>query len=135
MTKEVWRRFPILAVALLGALGCNNEDVDHLSRVAGKVVNKFEPVAQGANGRLSAGWRALHSDLDELALDARVSARLHWDKGLADCHIKVSTDGTTVRLQGTAHDLAQKRRAVEIAGTTLGAEKVEDSLEVPTREP
>ena len=68
-------------------------------------------------------------------LDARVSARLRWDKALAGSKIQVQAKDGVVELKGPVIDLAQRRRAVELAESTAGADKVTDLLEVPSREP
>jgi osmotically-inducible protein OsmY len=124
-----------LAVTVAAAVGCTNQDSDHLTRIAGKVAARFDGLGDNANDKLSAGWRALHADIDELALDARVSARLRWEKTLAGSHIQVQANGGIVELKGTVHNLEQRRRAVEVAESTVGTEKVSDLLEVPTAEP
>ena len=64
----------------------------------------------------------------------RVSARLRWDKSLVDAKIEVSEAGTTVELKGTVGEPAQKQRALELAESTAGVEKVTDSLEVATKD-
>ncbi len=72
---------------------------------------------------------------DETSLDARVSIRLRWDKNLADMPIQVSSKGAVVELKGAVRDLDQRRRAVEIAESTAGVEKVVDALETPAPVP
>lgn len=53
-----------------------------------------------------------------------------WDHSLCEVEIQVQlVNSGTVRLMGTV-TADQKRRAVEIAETTQGVEKVVDELEV-----
>jgi osmotically-inducible protein OsmY len=60
-----------------------------------------------------------------------VLTRLRWDKGLAGTAVQVDTPGTgVVRLQGTVADDQQRRRAVDLAESTQGVEKVVDELTV-----
>jgi osmotically-inducible protein OsmY len=125
-----------LAVGMTAlALGCTNQDSEHLSRLANKLSKKLEMVTDSANGKLSAGWRALHADFDELTLDARISARLRWDKALVGSHIQVLTRDGVVELKGTVQNLDQRRRAVEVAESTIGADKVNDLLDNPAQAP
>ena len=117
-----------LVVFVLFILGCNRSDQDHLARAAGKAREKINS-ASGESGRgLTTGWQSM-------ALDARVSARLRWDKILSNEKIQVQASGGVIELKGTVHDLIQRRRAVELAESTVGAEQVVDQLEVPTQEP
>jgi len=117
-----------LAVFVLFVLGCNRSDQDHLARAAGKAREKINS-ASGESGRgLTTGWQSM-------ALDARVSARLRWDKTLSNEQIQVQATGGVIELKGTVRDLGQRRRAVELAESTVGTEQVLDLLEVPTQEP
>jgi osmotically-inducible protein OsmY len=124
-------RWVLVSLGLtVGAIGCSQEDPDHLARVAKCVAAKGEGLTGDADKTLT-GWQALQTNLDELTLDARVSARLRWDKDLAGAQIQVQAREGAVELKGTVRDLAQRRRAVELAESTVGTEKVVDRLEVP----
>src|SRR5437868_14702444 len=116
------------AVFILFIVGCSNNDQEHLARAAGKAREKIKN-AGGESGRgLTTGWQSV-------AVDARVSARLRWDKILSNEKIQVQATGGVIELKGTVRDLTQRRRAVELAESTVGAEQVVDLLEVPTQEP
>jgi osmotically-inducible protein OsmY len=129
------RRILLLAASILLACGCENQDTDRLGRAARRVASKFDSLTSGADDKLSAGLQAFRADLGEMSLDARVSARLRWDKALAGAKIQVEAKNGVVELKGSVGDLEQRRRAVELAESTSGAEKVTDSLQIPTREP
>jgi len=129
MGNRHWRK-PVVpsVVFVLFVLGCNRSDQDHLARAAGKAREKINS-ASGESGRgLTTGWQSM-------ALDARVSARLRWDKTLSNEQIQVQATGGVIELKGTVRDLGQRRRAVELAESTVGTEQVLDLLEVPTQEP
>ncbi len=113
---------------LLAAIGCGTNDRDHLARAAVRAKVKLEGMTGGTQHGWATGWQAM-------TLDARVSARLRWDKTLAEEKIQVSASGGVVALTGMVRDLARRRRAVELAESTIGTEKVEDSLEVPSQAP
>lgn len=69
--------------------------------------------------------------MSHTAADGRVVARMLWDQSLCEVEIQVQlVDRGTVRLMGNV-TADQKRRAVEIAQTTQGVEKVVDELTVP----
>jgi osmotically-inducible protein OsmY len=96
---------------------------------------RAEGLASDPEDKLTKGWRAIHGGGDDPTLDARVSLRLRWDKSLGDTLIQVRATDGVVELKGTVHDLAQRRRAVELTESTAGVERVTDALEIPTPEP
>ena len=122
------RRLLFFVSIILCALGCNSNDQDHIARAAGKAREKIKDVTGESSRGLTTGWQSM-------ALDARVSARLRWDKALSSEQIQVQANGSVIELHGTVRDLIQRRRAVELAESTVGTEQVLDQLEVPTQEP
>jgi osmotically-inducible protein OsmY len=120
----------LAGLVVLGS-GCSNEDSDRLARVAALAARKAEGATTGANSKVAASWQVIRANLDEVAVDARVAARLKWDKVLQDASIEVRSAGAgEVELKGTVRELAHRRRAVEVAESTIGVEKVTDGLEV-----
>jgi osmotically-inducible protein OsmY len=127
MGKRVCRG--LIGTTLLFAFltaGCNNSDRDHLARAAGKAREKVKGLTGETGQSLTTGWQSM-------ALDARVSARIRWDKSLSSETIRVQANGPVVELHGTVKDLTQHRRAVELAESTVGIEQVIDLLEEPTQ--
>ena len=114
--------------------GCGKEDTERLASVGHKLALRAEALS-GNDGRLSRCWQALRAEWSEPALDVRVGLRLRWDNNLGGAQIQVSNAGGTVELKGTVRNLTQRRRAMELAESTAGVEKVTDALEVPTGEP
>jgi osmotically-inducible protein OsmY len=94
-----------------------------MARVGRCAAAKGEAFTAGAGG-----WQALQANLDELTLDARVSARLRWDKSLEGAQIQVAVTDGAVDLKGTVRDEDQRRRAVGLAESTVGVGKVNDLL-------
>ena len=119
-----------LCVLLLGLGGCNHQDADRLARVSRKAAEKVQALTTGSSNRVAEGVQVMRASWDEIALDARVAARLRWDKGLAGSHIEVRASGSTVELHGTVTSANQRGRAVELAEATVGVERVTDSLEI-----
>lgn len=128
--SELWRTHAawLLAGALATCWGCSNEDTEHLIQVGKVTAAKVEALA--GNEKLLSGWQSVRGDLSEPGLDARVAARLRWDKALGDARIDVQVRDGRVELRGVVGDPAQRRRAVELAEATAGAATVIDFLEM-----
>lgn len=119
----------VLSLALLSC-GCS-QDADRLARVFHKTAAKFDGVTAGLRDKLHNGWGAVRGSVSETSLDSRVSLRLRWDSDMAGADVQVRlTRPSVVELTGIVADLAQRRRAVELAGTTVGVENVLDRLRV-----
>lgn len=127
-----WLRFGRTSWLLLAlaAAGCADQDAERMSRIGRILAGKADVLTVGAN-KLAAGWQAMRGDLDDAALDARVSSRLRWDKALAGAAVQVHADGSTISLEGSVTDAAQRHRAVELAESTAGVDKVNDQLRLP----
>ena len=121
------RRGLILASAL-ALCGCS-QDIDGLGRVFEKTAAKFEGVTEGMRDKLRNGGSAMRGAVGATSLDSRVTLRLHWDKDLDGVEVQVHLVGPgAVELTGSVANLTQQRRAVELAQTTVGVEKVLDRL-------
>jgi osmotically-inducible protein OsmY len=119
----------LLAVGLvLVAAGCNREDSQRLARVGHKIVAKAEQLTGGTQERLVSGLPVVQNDS---GLAGRVSNRLRWDTAVADADITVRAQGDVIELRGTAESLQQRRRAIELAETTVGVTRVVDLLTDP----
>jgi hypothetical protein len=127
-------RVMILAGLTLTAAGCG-QDVDILARVGRKLIDKTEAFGRDAAGQWGPRLEAIRAGMPEDTLAARVGCRLHWDQTLASIEIQVQANENTVELTGTVADPDQRRRAVELAQSTLGVAKVIDSLVVPEPAP
>jgi hypothetical protein len=127
------------AICLIGLVtfspGCQRADTDRLARVGHKLADKTELLSAQANNKLVTGFHTLRANLEDVGLDARVSARLRWDKALADVVIQVQVIDGHIQLSGTVPDLSMRRRAVELAESTIGVTEVVDALEITTTEP
>jgi osmotically-inducible protein OsmY len=101
-----------------------------MARVGRKLINRAEALTTDQDGGLHKGWEVVRNGWQETTLAGRVAARLRWDKKLADAQIQVSATGNLVELKGIVRDLEQKRRALDLAESTTGAEKATDALEI-----
>jgi hypothetical protein len=122
---------PFLALAA----GCGRDDTDCLARIGQKAVARAEILTEDANNRLGAGWHALREGTTYPCVESRVTARLAWDKELAAAKIKAARIEGGIELRGKVGNLEQRRRATELAQSTIGVEKVIDALELAEPEP
>jgi len=120
-----------VGLALLAAAGCGKDDADGLARVGGKVAAYIDALTGGARGKLGDSWDAARGCWSDAALDGRVATRLRWDKGLAGARVQAASAGPgVVRLSGSVEGAAQRDRALDLARSTVGVEKVIDEIEV-----
>jgi osmotically-inducible protein OsmY len=118
----------IMLAGIFALCGCS-QDVDRLSRICRKTVEKFDGATAGLRDKLDNGWGAVRGSVSETSLDSRVALRLRWDKDMAGAEVAVSLVGPgAIELTGTVANLTQRRRAVELAQTTIGVESVVDRL-------
>jgi osmotically-inducible protein OsmY len=130
------RRRWLLAGALVALQGgCQKQDTDKLAKLGRNLLDRAESFAGEVRQALPGEWKNLPVALDTLGVEARVAARLRWERGLGELPIRVEASGATVVLHGAVRDEAQRRKAVELAEATAGVEKVEDRLLTPPPRP
>lgn len=125
---------------VLAAAGCTDRDAQRIGQVSGKAFDRASAFTEHAGQRIglslpsgsSPSGRA-HPDPVELSL--RVSYRLQWDQVLEGSSIKVHADRGVVSLTGAVTDDVQRRRAMDLAQSTLGVERVQDALEIAAQAP
>lgn len=116
---------PLVAILPVLSIGCNRTDGDKLARVGWKVTDKVQaliPSRTPFGDALPAG--------KQRGLEERVRERFRSDRYLTSAAIEVIADGGGVRLRGQVNDEVLKRRALEIAESTVGVEKVVDEIAV-----
>ncbi len=111
-----------LAFVLSGG-GCSKSDTEVLGEIGRKIVERTHLASENTEPT----WTKMPN---QLLTEVRVRERLHWDKMLADAVIEVKADDKTVELKGTLATPEQIRRAGELAESTVGVEKVVNSLAV-----
>jgi hypothetical protein len=144
MMKSYWQG-ALLALFCLLPAGCEKEDPDHLANLARKVATRAEPLVGNVDAewlqRLRGGVVAAPGSAvaavpaAEPDVVARVTARLRWEKALEDTSIQVIASEGGIELKGKVGDVAQKKRAVELAESTTGVDRVTESLEVDDQSP
>jgi hypothetical protein len=121
----------VLAGGLLVTSGCVKQDTEILARVGRKVFDQGRDSTAGLRERLATVMPRLGGD----TLQDQVSQRLRTDKSLQGIKIDVTVRDREVELAGAVTNDDQKRRALELAETTFGVEKVTDSLAVAAANP
>jgi hypothetical protein len=116
-----WRWLACLALLVAG---CDGQDADRLAKIGRKAVDKLQVQAGADPARGPDSLQSIRG-LGEFALDAKVSARLRWDKQLEGLPIQVgAVGGGAVKLSGTVPDFEARQRAVQLANSTTGVSKV-----------
>jgi hypothetical protein len=112
------------AFCLLGSSGCNRSDGVRLGKIGVKVADKVQvllpdhtPFVPPSLGTMS-----------DATLESRVRVRFQTDRYLTSLPIEIIVELASVRLKGQVDSDVLKQRAVEIAESTVGVEKVVDEL-------
>jgi len=112
------KRFLLMMLLCLSGIGCQRNEGEKLARIGGKVAEKVQALVPE---RLPFGMK-------KDALEDRIKERIHQDRYLTAETIDVTADGSGVRLRGKIASDALKKRAVELAESTVGVEKVTDEM-------
>jgi hypothetical protein len=121
----------VAAGGLLATTGCVKQDTEILARVGRKVFDQGRDSTAGLRERLATVLPQLGGD----TLQDQVSQRLRTDKSLQGIKIDVTVRDRAVELAGAVTNDEQKRRAIELAESTFGVEKVTDRLAVVAANP
>jgi osmotically-inducible protein OsmY len=106
-----------------------------VARIGKLLAVKIDDLTGGTRAKLNTTWQAARGSWGETSLDSRVSTRLRWEKSLSGSDIQITVEKSgAVRLQGKVADTAQRTRAVALAESTLGVDKVVDELVVKDEE-
>lgn len=140
--KTYWLVVLMACLCLLPA-GCEKEDPEHLANLARKVASRAEPLVDTVDTEWVQRFRTVPPPppvpaavpAREPGIEARVAARLRWEKSLSDASIQVTASDGGIELKGTVANVAQKKRAVELAESTTGVDRVTESLEVDEQSP
>ncbi len=98
-----------------------------LDRTVGQLREQTGELAED----LRAGFARAKRAVDRMSVEARVYARLHWDKDLGDAElsIDVEDDGAAV-IEGVVKSEDAKAKASRLAEDTVGVTRVANRLKV-----
>jgi hypothetical protein len=130
----MWRKLFIgwsFVIIVGGALaGSKKSDAEILTRVGRKVSDKVTN-AMPDTAAIAGPVAAIRTG-EVLSVEDRVRVRLRTDKALDGAKMTVVSDSPgVIRLRGEVKTSAQTLRALELAQTTTGVEKVHHELAVP----
>ena len=114
----------VLVASLTLALSATSARGQSVGQRIGDAVDQVSNSVQQA-------WQQVKEAGNRMGVEARVYARLRWDKAIhsATIDIEVPKAGTVV-LKGSVADAAAKKKAVELANDTIGVEQVVDQLAI-----
>jgi osmotically-inducible protein OsmY len=118
---------PALALALTCAAGCNQQDADCLARIGRKVAVHAKSGAGEIGTKVDLRWAGARK---EPTLAEKIQDRLRFENTLTEIAFEVNVKEKEVELKGTVKTALQRQRAVELAETVAGVDKVVDSLKV-----
>ena len=106
-----------------GVMG-QDKDSDSIGDKIDRGVKKVE-------AKLRETWVDIQRATRRMTVEARVYARLYWDKSLADALLKIEVkDEGVIVLKGSVPTLDAKHRAFELAQSTVGVNQAIDELAV-----
>jgi BON domain len=106
--------------------GCNRQDTECLSRIGRKIGAHAKSSAGDVGGKLDLGWAGKR----EPTLQEKIQDRLRFENTLTDVIFEVNVKDKEVELKGTVKNPLQRQRAIELAETLAGVEKVTDAIQV-----
>lgn len=112
---------------LLATAGCVKQDTEILNRVSRKIADRATTTTADLRERLPFRLTTVAPP----SLADRVQQRLASDKLLEGTSLTVVMNGLEVEIKGIAERDDQKKRAVELAESTVGVERVIDSINLP----
>jgi len=120
------RWFFLIGLVMLVA-GCNRHDAEALSRIGKKVGAHAKNGASEVGAKVDLSWAG---SLREPSLQEKVHDRLRYENTLTEIAFEVRVKDKEVELKGTVKTPSQRQRAIELAETVAGVEKVTDAIVV-----
>ena len=97
----------------------------------GSAVESIKKGAASAEDAVRAQYARARASVTRMGIEARVYARLHWDKALTDASIDLGAPKPgSIVLSGTVADEKARTKAVELTRETVGVTDVTDHLTV-----
>lgn len=121
-----WICVPLVMGSLTTLAGCNRQDTECLSRIGRKVAVHVKNSVGDVGGKVDfprTGKR-------DLTLQEKVQDRLRYENTLTDVAFEVTVKDKEVDIKGTVNQAVQRQRAIELAETLAGVEKVTNSIQV-----
>jgi osmotically-inducible protein OsmY len=117
----------LMTLGLAFTAGCNQQDADCLSRIGRKVAAHAKSGAGEIGAKVDLRWAGAAK---EPTLAEKIHDRLRFENTLTEITFEVSVKDKEVELKGTVKNPLQRQRALELAETVAGVDKVVDSLKM-----
>lgn len=119
------RNVVVLLIVVLVA-GCNRQDTECLSRIGRTLADRAKAGTGEIGAKLDLNW----ANRREPSLQEKIQDRLRYENTLGDVAFEVRVNGKEVELRGTVKTALQRQRAVELAETVAGVDKVNAEIVV-----
>jgi hypothetical protein len=131
----VGRKFLVVAL-VVSIVGCTLAmskpgDAQILTRVGHVAANKIGDALPDSS-KMAGPVNSLRNN-DFLPVSERVKLRMRTDKSMEGANILVIIEGSEVKLRGEVKNASQRIRAVELAQSTSGVEKVTNEIVEPAQ--
>ena len=104
---------------------CNRNDAEALSRIGKKVATHAKTSAGELGGKVDLRWAG---GLREPSLQEKIHDRLRFENTLMDVTLEVTVKEKEVELKGTVKTATQRQRAIELAETVAGVDRVNHDI-------
>lgn len=118
----------VLGWALV-AVGCDRRDAEKLGAVAARLAERPGQLLPEHTSFRST-WDQIRTVREESTPQTRVRQRIHTDRYLRPWKLEVLVQGREVTIAGEVNDPILRDRAIELAQSTVGIEKVHDQIVV-----
>jgi hypothetical protein len=125
------KKFPhctvITVFVFMFLAGCNRQDTEALARVGHKIAGHARTTADDMGSKLDLRWKGMRQ---EPSLQEKIQDRLRWENTLTDVTLEVHVKEKEVEVKGSVKTPLQRQRAIELAETVAGVDKVTDAIQV-----
>jgi osmotically-inducible protein OsmY len=123
----------LLAAGWASAQDAPKTTTEVLKEKASSAVSSVKKGVGSATDAIKNKYNAAKDHVKAMEIEARVYARLHWDKALAGHKVELSAPRAgSIVLTGTVADAKAKSKAVELTSDTVGVTEVVDHLTIQT---
>ena len=109
-----------IALLLLFAAGCNRQDTECLTRIGRKLAAHAKAGSGEIGNRIDLSW----AGKAEPSLRDKIHDRLRFENTLADVTFEIRVNAKEVELKGSVKTALQRQRAIELAETVAGVDRV-----------
>jgi osmotically-inducible protein OsmY len=120
------RGIGISLVCSIAFCGCNRHDAEALARIGKKIGASAKANAGDVGAKIDLSWAGKR----EPSLQEKIQDRLRFENTLTEITFEVSVKDKEVELKGTVKNASQRQRAIELAETVAGVERVNDLVTV-----